>query len=122
MTNEMKLFKVAYRPVGKGTQNAIVRAETKEQAQLMFNDPSDFTLNHEIKKVTQSMVIPKDWSVTTSDTGFQRFKLGSAVELSKATNVFGYSLSTGEKVEFSVDSIMTAVPPSKDRGVVKRGY
>lgn len=122
MTNTKELYKVAYRPVGKGTQNAIVRATSREEAQKQFNDPSDFTLNHEIKKVTKSMTIPAGWVVSTSETGFERFTVKEAVMLNKVTTVYAYSLVNGEKRKLSVDAIMSAVPPSRDKGIVRRGY
>lgn len=122
MTNTKELYKVAYRPVGKGTQNAIVRAGSKDEAQLQFNDPSDFTLNHEIKKVTKSMTIPAGWVVSTSETGFERFTLKEAVQLNTAKNVMGYSMINGAKKKLDVTTILTAVPASKNKGVIERGY
>lgn len=110
---EIKFYAVEYKMTKLGLQKSIIKAESPEKAKLKFNDPNDFTLQHEIKSCKQVKKVAKDWDIVFVRGNTMIIATAiKEVDLTKEQEHIGKL--QGKNVTFMTSQILGANPPKKE--------
>ena len=115
-------FNMRYKNVGKPARTTIIKAKSKEEAIRTVYNPAEIGLTAEIKEIRETKKIPKGWMVSVDNPNGFPLTAKTNLEIPLDNPELTLEISFGKKKLFRVKDIVGAFKPSKDQGVVKRGY
>jgi len=115
-------FTVDYKPLNRPRKKNIVKAQSSEEASLMFNNPKAIGKTAEIKEVTKAKRIPAGWDVLVQKKGNPFPVTVRTTKEIPLDNPEELVTLKGFKNPVKVSEIVGAFKPSKDKGVMSKGF